>query len=137
MGYFTELDFAQREERVWGEPTKLQQLTDRINCLNNHLIDLEERSPRDMRDPCFDRAFYSECSAGAYDDLNTMQGVLQAIRKTDDLLQIAEKEEQQKMEEQQQRMEWRSTVWETGATPDYQIVLLGVFFPVDGHSVAA
>ena len=137
MGYFSELDFTQREEKAWDNPTTVQQLAYRSNYLNERLADFEEECPHDMMDPGFDRMFYSECSTGVCGDVNTIQGVLQAIRKTDDLLRIAEKEEQREIEEQQRRAEWRNTVWETGETPDYQIVLVGVFFPAEGHSVAA
>lgn len=137
MGYFSELDFTQREEREWDNPTKVQQLTDRMNYLNERLADLEDECPRDRLAPEFDRMFCSECSTGVYDDTDTIQGVLQAIRKADDVLRIAEKEEQREIEEQQRYMEWRNTVLETGATPDYQIVLLGVFFPAKDHSAAA
>ena len=131
MGYFSELDYMQHEEMEWGNPTTVQQLADRIDCLNESLNDLEDRCPRDMCDPGFDRMFYSECQSGACEDLNTLQGVLQEIRNTEELLRIAEQEEQQ------DRVKWRNTVLETGATPDYQIVLLSAFFPVADPSVAA
>ena len=137
MGYFSELDFTQCEDTAWSNPTKVQQLSDEIHYLNERILDLEEQCPRDMSDHKFDQMFYSECLEGTYEDSNTVQGVLQTIRKTEDLLRIAEEEEQRKLEEKQQRMEWRNTILETGATPDYQIVLLGVFFPVADHSVAA
>ena len=137
MGYFSELDFTQHEEKEWGDPTQVQQLAARIYDLNEHLDDLEKQCSRDMLDPEFDRMFYSECLTGNLDDASTIQGVLQEIRKAEDMRHLAEEEEQRELEEQHQRMEWRTTVWETGATPDYQIVLLGVFFPAEDHSVAA
>lgn len=137
MGYFSELDFTQREDTAWSNPTKMQQLTDEIHYLNEQLIDLEDQYPRDMSDHGFDQMFYSECLTGTCDDANTMQGVLQAIRKKEDLLQIAKAEEQMEFEEKQRRMEWRNTILETGETPDYQIVLLGVFFTPADHSAAA
>ena len=137
MGYFSELDFTQCEDMAWSNPTKVQQLSDEIHYLNERILDLEEQCPRDMSDHKFDQMFYSECLEGSCEDSDTIQGVLQSIRKTEDLLRIAEEEEQRKLDEKQQRMEWRNTILETGATPDSQIVLLGVFFPVADHSVAA
>ena len=56
MGYFSELDYMQHEEMEWNDPSIVQQLADRIDCLNERLIDLEDRCPRDMCDPGFDRA---------------------------------------------------------------------------------
>lgn len=136
MGYYSALDLEQRENE-WGTPTKSQQLSDRLCYLNERLIDLEELCPRNMMDPSFDRWFYSECASGASDDLCTVQGVLQAIRRTEERLLLAEEEEQRELEEQQRRMAWRAAVRETGATPDHQIVLLDAFFPAEGRSAAA
>ena len=137
MGYFSELDYMQHEEAEWSIATKVQQLTDQIQYLNERLIDLESQCPRDMLNPEYDHKFYSECLTGNGDDVDTIQGVLHNLRKTKELLRIAEAEARRESEEQQERMEWRNTVLETGATPDYQIVLLGVFFPVADHSTAA
>ena len=137
MGYFSELDFMEREEAEYSRATKVEQLTERMVYLSEQFADLVERCPSDMADPDFDGKFYSECLTEADDDTSTVQGVLQTIRKTKELLRIAEEEERQKAEEQQHRLEWRNTVWETGATPDYQIVLLSVFFPAADRSVAA
>ena len=137
MGYFSELDYMQREEAKWSNAAKVQQLTDQIQYLNERLADLEEHCPRDMSNPEYDHQFYSECLTGTWDDVNTIQGVLHNLRKTKEQLRIAEVEEQRELKEQQERMDWRNTVWETGATPDYQIVLLNVFFSVADPSVAA
>lgn len=122
MGYFSEFDVMQHEDAAWdGSTVKVQQLAGRIDDLNERFAELENRCSRDLWDPEFDRVFYSECLTEAGDDMDTMQGVMQAIRKTEELLRIAE-------EEEQQRNDWRNTVWETGATPDDQIVLLSAFF---------
>ncbi len=137
MGYFSELDYMQREEAEWSSPTKVQQLVDRIDCLNESLVDLENQCPRDMLNPEYDNKFYSECLTGTWADVDTIQGVLHNLRKTKELLRIAEVEEQRELKEQQECMDLRSAVWETGATPDYQIVLLNVFFPAADPSVAA
>ena len=137
MGYFSELDYMQHEEAEWSSAEKVQQLTDQIHHLNESLIDLESQYPRDMLNPEYDHKFYSECLTGNGDDMDTIQGVLHNLRKTKELLRIAEAEERQELEKQQERMEWRNTVLETGATPDYQIVLPGVFFLVADHSAAA
>ena len=137
MGYFSELDYMQHEEVEWSSAAKVQQLADRIDYLNDSLVDMEEQCPRDMCDPGFDRMFYSECLVDACGDVNTIQGVLQEIRKTEELLRIAAVEEQRELKEQQERTDWRNTVWRTGATPDYQIVLLSAFFPAADPSVAA
>ena len=137
MGYFSELDYMQHEEMEWSNPTAVQQLADRIDCLNERFNDLEDRCPRDMSDPVFDRMFYSECQSGACEDLNTLQGVLREIRKTEELLRLAEEDERREAEEQRERVNWRTTVLETGATPDYQIVLVSAFFTAADPSVAA
>ena len=137
MGYFSELDYVQHEEMEWSNPTTVQRLADRIDCLNESLNDLVDRCPHDMCDPGFDRMFYSECLSEVCDNVSTMQGLLQEIRKTEELLLIAEQEERRETEEQRERMKWRSTVLETGATPDYQVVLLSAFFPAADPSVAA
>jgi len=137
MGYFSELDFVQHEDTGWSGTAKLQELADQMELLNERLLVVQEDCPHDMCDPNFDRMFYSECLSEVDNDLTTVQGVLQAIRNTEDQLRIAEEEERRESEEQQRWMEWRNTVLETGATPDYQIVLVSVFFPAAGHSVAA
>ena len=136
MGYFSEMDFMQYEEAEWSSSSKVQLLAERIDYLNESLADLEARCPRDMSDPGYDRMFYAE-SLNETCDVSTIQGVLQGICKTEELLQIAEDEARREREEQQRHREWSSTVLETGATPDYQIVLLSVFFPVADPSVAA
>ena len=137
MGYFSEMDFMNREETEWSNPSNVQQLRDQIEYLNESLIDLDGQFPRDMCDPEFDRMFYAECLTEVHDDADTVQGVLQAIRKTEDQLRIAKEEERRAAEGQSRRMDWESTVLETGATPDYQIVLLSVFFPAADPSAAA
>ena len=137
MGYFSELDFTQQKDNEWGNPSRVQQLTDQLYCLNERLVDLEDQCPGDVMDPRFDRTFYSECLTESCDDADTMQGVLQAIRRTEELLCIAEEDERLNNEERQRQAAWRNTVRETGATPDYQIVLLGVFFPAEDRSAAA
>lgn len=137
MGYFSELDYMQHEKAEWSSATKVQQLTDQIQYLNERLVDLEDHCPRDISNPEYDHRFYSECLTGTWNDENTIQGVLHHLRKTKELLRIAEAEEQRELKEQQERMDWRNTVWETGATPDYQIVLLSVFFPAADPTVAA
>ena len=137
MGYFSEMDFMQCEEMGWSEPTNVQQLKDRIQSLHDSLADLKDRCPRDVREPEFDRMFYSECLNVTEGDANTIQGLLQDIRKTEEQLRIAEEEKRRETEEQQRQTEWRNTVLETGATPDYQIVLMSVFFPAAGNSAAA
>ena len=137
MGYFSELDYMQHEETEWSNQTTVRQVADRIDCLNERLNDMEDRYPRDMCDPGFDRAFYSECLSGTCEDLNTLQGVLREIRNMEELLRIAEQEEQRAAKEQRERVNWKNTILETGATPDYQIVLLSAFFPVADPSVAA
>ena len=137
MGYFSELDYTQHEEAEWGSTAKVQQLTDQIQYLNESLIALDSQCPHDMFNAEYDHKFYSECLTGNWNDTDTIQGVLHNLRKTRELLRIAEAEERRELEEQQERMEWRNTVLETGATPDYQIVLLGVFFPAADHTIAA
>ena len=137
MGYFSEMDYMQHEEAQRSSAAKVQQLTDQIQCLNERLVDLEDHCARDVLNPEYDHQFYSECLTGTWDDVNTVQGVLHNLRKTEELLQIAEVEEQRELKGQQERMEWRNTVLETGATPDYQIVLLSAFFPAEDPSVAA
>ena len=136
MGYFSELDFMQYEETERSDLSKVECLTDRMNSLNERLDELVDQCPGGMLDQEFDRMFYAECLT-EIDDSNTVQGVLQEIRKTEEQLRIAEEEERQAQREQQRQMDWRNTVLETGATPDYQIVLMGVFFPAADHSVAA
>ena len=102
MGYFSELDYMQYDEREWGSPTQAQQLIDRIDCLKESLVDLENQCPRDMCDPEFDRIFYSECMTDFCDDVHTIQGILQEIRK-------AENSRWRGLEEKQQCMEQRNT----------------------------
>lgn len=136
MGYFSELDLTNYENE-WGSPSKVQQLTDQLCVLNERLINLGGWCPRDMLNPSFDRCFYSECLSGICDDVNTIQGVLQAIRKTEELLRVAEDEERRELEEQQRLLAWRTVVLETGATPDHQIVLMDAFFPVNDRLAAA
>ena len=137
MGYFSELDYMQHEEAEWSSPTGVQRLIDRMDHLNERLADLEDPCGHDASNPEYDRQFYSECLTGDWEDVDTIQGVLYDLRKTKEQLQMAEAEEQRKLQEQQDRMDWRNTVWETGATPDYQIVLLSVFFPAADPSAAA
>ena len=135
MGYFSEMDYMQHEETEGSSAAKVQQFTDQIQYLNERIVDLGD--PSDMLNPEYDHQFYSECLTGAFEDMNTVQGVLHNLRKTSEMLRIAEAEEQRELREQQERMGWRNTVWETGATPDNQIVLLSVFFSAADPSVAA
>lgn len=137
MGYFSELEYTRHEEAEWSSAAKVQQLTDQIRYLNDRLVDLESQVPGDMLNPEYDHRFYSECLTGTWDDTKSIQGVLHNLRKTQELLRIAEAEDRRELEEQQEYLKWRNTVLETGATPDHQIVLLSVFFPAAGPSVAA
>ena len=137
MGCFSELEYMQHEESEWGSAAKVQQLADQIQYLNESLMDLEAQCPGDLLNPAYDRMFYSECLTGNRNDANTIQGVLHNLRETKELLRMAEAEERREIEERQERLEWRNTVLETGATPDDQFVLLSVFFPAADRSTAA
>lgn len=118
MGYFSELDLERRLYSTKPELTRLQRLERRLKDLKEQLLELEVIRPHDPLDPLFDRWFYMDCIG----DLNTAQGLLQAIHEVE--LQIAEETCRET-----DPFTWWSSVLKDGETPEGQVVLTQFFYP--------
>ena len=118
MGYFSELDLERRLYGTKPEPTRLQRLERRLKDLKEQLLELEDIRPHDPLDPLFDQWIYMD----QIGDLNTAQGLLQAIHEVE--LQIIEETCRET-----DLFTWWSSVLKDGETPEGQVVLTQFFYP--------
>jgi len=118
MGYFSELDLERRLYSAKPEPTRLQRLERRLQELREQQSELEDLRPHDPLDPMFDRWFYMDYIG----DLNTAQGLLQAIHEVE--LQITEETCRET-----DPFIWWSSVLKDGETPEGQVILTQFFYP--------
>ena len=128
MSYFAQKDVGMREyEDRWGAP-KLESLQSRLDYLEDSLAFLELQLPLEKTDPLFDRCFYEDFTTDIYDDVCTIQGALEAKLKTENLIDAELAKVRCLLKEEKMLFELRTSIIETGATPDNQIALVTVFF---------
>ena len=127
MSYFAQKDVGMREyEARWGS-SKLESLQSRLDYLEDSLAFLELQLPLEKTDPLFDRCFYEDFTTDIYDDVCTIQGALEAKLKAEDLIDAELAKVRCQLKEEKTLFELRTSIIETGATPDEQIALVTVF----------
>ena len=121
MGFFSRLAYECADPCISAEK---DYLLDKCVALRMRLEDLQDRldeaellRPHDFLHPLFDRWFFDDGEG------TSVQGLLRAISETKE--RIAELEWQEDA-----RHQFAKSIWDTGATPDGQVVLLNVFSPL-------
>ncbi len=79
--------------------------------------------PKEPLHPLYDRCFYEDYITERYEMPTTIQGVLRAINS------VKEELEDRKLRETEQNR-LVASILDSGATPDGQIVMVGVFLPL-------
>ena len=87
------------------------------------------RLPLEEEDPMFDRLFYEDFTTDIYDDVCSVQGALKAKRKVEGMIDEELERIRCQLEEEKRLLTLRTSIVETGATPDDQIALVAVFVP--------
>lgn len=129
MSCFSQKDIEVREyEDRWGA-AKLESLQSRLEYLQDCLAAFEMRLPLEAEDPMFDRLFYEDFTTDIYDDVCSVQGALKAKRKVEGLIDEELERIRCQLEEEKRLLTLRTSIVETGATPDDQIALVAVFVP--------
>ena len=129
MSCFSQRDIEMQEyEDRWGS-SKLESLQSRLDYLQDSLAIFERRLPLEAEDPMFDRLFYEDFTTDIYDDVCSIQGALAAKRKVEDLIDEELERVRGQLEEEKRLLELRTSIIETGVTPDDQIALVAVFVP--------
>lgn len=94
MGYFSSREIrVHMDEREPSYPTRRETLQYFLEDLEGALEELGEKRPRDMRDPLFDRNFYSDHIVHYYENPKTVRDILFCIEEVESLIYAIDVEE--------------------------------------------
>lgn len=133
MGYFSKVDLALQEAEYRSQrqhAKKMDALKQRLEYLQEQFEALEDSRPHDPLDPMYDRYFYADHITEPYELAKTAEGLYEAIT-----LVLEEMAAQKNYFQKSQ--EWLKTIAETGSTPEGQIVLSPVLFPLEQYQMPA
>lgn len=117
MGYFSELDTINANERMETEPTYLEKLKSWLCYLEDKLDSLESNRAADI---WHDEIFADALPLYDYDDPDTASGLCKAISNIKEKIE-AEYDRNMRM------LEWRLSVLLSGETPEGQLAFSDMF----------
>ena len=117
MGYFSELETMNANDRMETEPAYLEKLKSRLCYLEDKLASLESNRSADI---WHDEIFADALPLYDYDDPDTASGLCKAISN------IKEKIEAE-YDRNMHMLEWRLSVLLSGETPEGQLAFSDMF----------
>ena len=117
MGYFSELETMNANERMETEPAYLEKLKSRLCYLEDKLDSLESNRAADI---WHDEIFADALPLYDYDDPDTAFGLCKAISNIKEKIE-AEYDKNMRM------LEWRLSVLLSGETPEGQLAFSDMF----------
>ena len=117
MGYFSELETMNANDRMETEPAYLEKLKSRLCYLEDKLASLESNRSADI---WHDEIFADALPFYDYDDPDTASGLCKAISNIKEKIE-AEYDKNMRM------LEWRLSVLLNGETPEGQLAFSDMF----------
>jgi len=117
MGYFSELDRMNANERMETEPAYLEKLKSRLCYLEDKLNSLESNRAADI---WHDEFFADALPLYDYDDPDTASGLCKAISNI-------KKKIESEYDKNMHMLEWRLSVLLSGETPEGQLAFSDMF----------
>ncbi len=117
MGYFSELETMNANDRMESEPSYLEKLKSRLCYLEDKLDSLESKRAADI---WHDEIFADALPLYDYDDPDTASGLCKAIGNIKEKIE-AEYDKNMRM------LEWRLSVLLNGETPEGQLAFSDMF----------
>ena len=117
MGYFSELETMNANDRMETEPTYLEKLKSRLCYLEDKLASLESNRSADI---WHDEIFADALPLYDYDEPDTASGLCKAISNIKKKIE-AEYDKNMRM------LEWRLSVLLNGETPEGQLAFSDMF----------